>query len=178
MKIHSWHWFPLLLLSALVALSIHDAAQANLEPDKLKHTVGEWKISTARWVRGCLAELTYDKGTESYISIGGETRTNMYFLVTISPKTVGRKRADEFLDTLRNPEIVLRHDRYSAEAWSYRDAVGVIIEGLPTAFIDELFQTKQLKYTENGYEKLSVMLDRVRDALPLLVSCIEQEGVQ
>jgi hypothetical protein len=156
-----------------VAMLADYAVAVQLEPDKVEEKVGAWTLYRARWGHGCIATLPYLKNNDdTYLAVGGSRKDGLFLLLNIDPPTVGRKRADEFLESVHLPEIVLRDGRYTAEPTEYRSSVGVVIDPMPGALVSDLRKTTSLKFTENGSEKLAINTPNMVSVMEKLSRCI------
>ena len=157
---------------------INSSAEAViLEPDILESKIEGWKIYRARFGHGCVATLTYShlSGSDGpYLALGGERESELFFYLNINPRDVGRKRADEFLETIHMPEVTVGQGRYTVESYNYRAEVGVIIDPITTEFLHDLSNTKQIKFLENGHEKLAIKLSVPANLLNRLMICIRK----
>lgn len=164
--------YALGLALALICTGRTMAGAVILEPDKLEKKVGHWEIYRARWGHGCVVTLNYSP-YPAYLALGGEKKASLFFYLQVAPPEVGRKRADEFLETVHIPEISLRDGRYTAKSYDYRSEVGVTIDPITKEFQSDFLKTKKIKYLENGSEKLVIHISNTAEAMRYLLHCIE-----
>lgn len=139
-----------------------------VEADKQFGTIGDWKISTARFGVGCLAVHDYD-GTYN-IAIGGKTPKKLALVVEAA-----RKLFTASLDTeTENFELVLGSwRRGDLASYDYRGTPGVVAPfdaALSQAFLD----APSIKLTERGSVKLVVPLKQTKEMMEMLIDCFEK----
>jgi hypothetical protein len=141
-----------------------------VEPDLPYASVGRWKVSTARFGVGCVAQFEYQSG--EFVSIGGETLEKMVLLVEVSRKLFNINLDDE-REVEDNIELVIGQNRWSKlSPYGYRGTPGVTMI-VNTDTLNILGKEISLKLTERGSVKLVVQLQNNKDAIGKLFECFK-----
>jgi hypothetical protein len=152
-----------------VSAAATNRANAQLEPDKKVFSVGKWTISTARYGIGCVAHLD-DAG----LSIGGDTFDKLTLLIEVSSNKF-RTKLDGSEDDISGIEIALANNRWSnVQPWGYRGTPGVVLH-LDKSFLPSFVNSKKIKVTERGFEKISIDLSRPEEVIAKLKMCFNSQ---
>lgn len=155
--------------SPMAALGV---AYAQLLPDKVVASVGDWTISTAVYGVGCVATLPYDEDSE--LSISGEAKSELVLLVTADPNRFDTA-IDGSSEDASHIEVALAGKRWGGvEPYGFRGTPGIVLR-IESDFLSHLEVSKRLKVTELGKEKVSILLGDSASALKALIRCFDDQ---
>ena len=146
-------------------------AQLVVEPDRPYATVGDWKVSTARWGVGCIAQFEYQ--SDQSVSIGGETPQKLFLVMEVNRKLFGvdLDNEDEVETTV---ELVIGQSRgLKLSPYGYRGTPGVVA-AVDSNFLKSLSSEPSLKLTERGSVKVVVPLRKTKEAVAKLFECFKR----
>ena len=146
---------------------------AQLEPDRTLHRVGNWQISSARFGIGCVAQVEYSPN--HHLSLSGENSRALSLLITVDQRLFNTKVDGSQEGELDDIEIALKDRRWGGvEGYGYRGTPGVVLKLKPD-FLRSFANSKAMKVTERGAEKLRIDLARPRDVVSSLTACFQRE---
>ena len=142
-----------------------------VQPDKQFGTVGNWKVSKARFGAGCLAVYGYD---DTYnITIGGEVPKKLAIVVEAARKLfTSRLDSEPYVEDV---ELVIGNWRRGDLApYGYRGTPGIVAP-FDTALSQAFLEAPSLKLTERGSVKLTVPLKQTKEMMEMLSDCFRKQ---
>ncbi|MET3838476.1 hypothetical protein ABIE49_000554 [Bradyrhizobium sp. OAE829] len=157
-------------ISASVTNSANKPGYVLVEPGKQFGTIGDWKISTARFGVGCLAVHGYDD--TSNVTVGGETPKKLAIVIEAARKLfTSNLDAEPYVDSV---ELVLGNWRRGELApYGYRGTPGVVAP-FDAALSQAFLEAPSIKLTERGSVKLVVPLKQTKEAMGMLLDCFRK----
>lgn len=150
-------------------------ATAQISPDKKVSAVGNWVISTGVYSTGCVAHLNTSGGLNDgrEVSLSGDALGNLILLITILPSEF-KSALDGSEEHVSGIEVVLNNGRWSnIEPYGYRGTPGLVLT-VDDMLLVGLVQSRKIRITELGKERVAIAIQNTGAALDLLFDCLRQ----
>ena len=141
-----------------------------VEPDRAFKTIGNWKISTARFGNGCVALYGYDYVYS--VSIGGQTLDKLSIVIEADPRLFTANLDEE--PYVLGVELVLGKLKVKdLRPYGYRGTSGVvaIFDSIVSSAFSEI---PSLQLTERDAVKLNIRFNQTKEAMDGLTECFSK----